>query len=240
MTTGAGTQGRDGGENLQTMADHWGTPTSRDYKDGSSANTAPTNGLLGRQVIQNWPTPDANTASYSNGVMGPNIREAALNWHTPSTEAHKSIGPKEQGRYGTDEMKTSDQRLRNQVDYLSREWRTPTAGSPNSMRRQGGQDPEKRLAQGHTLNLGDQVLSKNFPSSLPVPAIPDGPQSSTVTPGSLPPSQRKKLNPFFVTWMMNWPWWWTIPAQMPCAPVEMAAWLYRSRTRLQFLLGDRE
>lgn len=58
MTTGAGMQGRDGGENLQTQISQWGTPTSRDYKDGSSANTAPTNGLLGRQVIQNWPTPD--------------------------------------------------------------------------------------------------------------------------------------------------------------------------------------
>jgi hypothetical protein len=49
-----------GVRNLVEDVGHWGTPTSRDWKDGASANTAPTNGLLGRQVIQNWPTPDAN------------------------------------------------------------------------------------------------------------------------------------------------------------------------------------
>ncbi len=53
--------------------EHWGTPTSRDWKDGSSADAdCPTNGLLGRQVIRNWPTPDAN-------VM--NDGESAETWH---------------------------------------------------------------------------------------------------------------------------------------------------------------
>src|SRR5690606_5998448 len=33
-------------------------------------------------------------------------------------------------------------------------WPTPTAQSPNSLRGQG-QDPEKRRAQGHTVNLTD-------------------------------------------------------------------------------------
>lgn len=37
------------------------------------------------------------------------------NWHTPSTEDHKSDGPRALGRYGTPEMLTSDQRLRNQA-----------------------------------------------------------------------------------------------------------------------------
>ena len=41
-----------GGLDLDGSVLNWGTPTSRDYKDGSSADTAPTNGLLGRQVIQ--------------------------------------------------------------------------------------------------------------------------------------------------------------------------------------------
>ena len=30
-------------------------------------------------------TPDCNTASYSNGKMGPNIREQATNWPTPAS-----------------------------------------------------------------------------------------------------------------------------------------------------------
>lgn len=35
-------------------------------------------------------------------------------------------------------------------------WRTPTTGSPNSLRGQG-QDPIKRMEQGHAVNLTDQV-----------------------------------------------------------------------------------
>jgi len=43
---------------LDQEARHWGTPTTRDWKDGSSADAdCETNGLLGRQVIRNWPTP---------------------------------------------------------------------------------------------------------------------------------------------------------------------------------------
>ncbi len=46
-----------GGGDLQAQVTTWGTPTSRDWKDGSSADAdCPTNGLLGRQVIRNWPT----------------------------------------------------------------------------------------------------------------------------------------------------------------------------------------
>jgi hypothetical protein len=38
----------------------WGTPTSRDHKDGSSVENVPENGLLGRQVVNDarmWRTP---------------------------------------------------------------------------------------------------------------------------------------------------------------------------------------
>jgi hypothetical protein len=50
-TTGAGTQGRDGGPNLQTAAS-WATPTSLDHKDGASTlENTPVNALLGRQVL---------------------------------------------------------------------------------------------------------------------------------------------------------------------------------------------
>ena len=56
-----------GGLDLDGSVLNWGTPTSRDYKDGGSADTVPTNGLLGRQVIQNWQTPTANPATYTGG-----------------------------------------------------------------------------------------------------------------------------------------------------------------------------
>ena len=53
-STGAGRQGRDGGDNLQTAVAMWPTPTGRDWKDGSAKACAnvPSNGLLGREVFR--------------------------------------------------------------------------------------------------------------------------------------------------------------------------------------------
>jgi len=42
-------------------------------------------------------------------------------------------------------------------------WRTPTAGSPNSLRGKG-QEPSKRLAGGHTVNLQDEVMLAGWPT----------------------------------------------------------------------------
>ncbi|MDD9726097.1 hypothetical protein PVV74_11580 [Roseovarius sp. SK2] len=61
-STGAGTQGRAGGLNIQTAAAMagWPTATTRDHKDGASEGTAPINGLLGRTVwLAGWPTANA-------------------------------------------------------------------------------------------------------------------------------------------------------------------------------------
>ena len=53
---------------------------------------------------------------YELQTSGPATCESgSLSWHTPSTEDHKSDGPLALGRYGTPDMKTSDQRLRNQA-----------------------------------------------------------------------------------------------------------------------------
>lgn len=72
-------------QRLRNQVSAWGTPTTRDWKDGSSANTAPTNGLLGRQVIQEWPTPKAsddiagsNSLNASQGKGGNNLLGAIL------------------------------------------------------------------------------------------------------------------------------------------------------------------
>lgn len=47
-------------------------------------------------------------------------------------------------------------------------WRSPTAGTENSLRG-GGQDPEIRKAQGHTINLKDQVVG--FAKTWPTPRV---------------------------------------------------------------------
>lgn len=63
---------------LGALVTTWGTPTSRDWKDGSSADcAAPTNGLLGRQVIRNWESsPQGQEPSTSGGESSPDIQNS--------------------------------------------------------------------------------------------------------------------------------------------------------------------
>lgn len=63
MTTGAGTQGREGGENLQTAAANWPTATVGDSRSGLPAPTTPT----------------AGATSSSGGPGSPRL------WQTPAT-----------------------------------------------------------------------------------------------------------------------------------------------------------
>jgi hypothetical protein len=89
-----GKRGSGGEFAKQAMA--WQSPQSRDFRSGKI---------------------EPKTAAKHLGTRP--LNEQVQNWHTPSTEDHMSDGPRAQGRYGTEEMKTSDQRLRNQVYHFS-------------------------------------------------------------------------------------------------------------------------
>ena len=41
----------------------------------------------GEKGSSSWPTPDANTSTYSNGFMGKNLRQAAAEWPTPTLDS---------------------------------------------------------------------------------------------------------------------------------------------------------
>ena len=79
-STGAGTAGRQGGLNLQTMAS-WATPTTRDWKDGACQDAnVPVNGLLGRQtamLLAPGPTCGAKDGSKSVRNLEGAEKEAA-------------------------------------------------------------------------------------------------------------------------------------------------------------------
>ena len=82
--TWAPATGANGG--FAGRGEKWTTPQAHDVTErgsGQKPTSAAGNACLARDA-RTWPTPDCNTATYSNGRMGPNIREAAAMWMTPN------------------------------------------------------------------------------------------------------------------------------------------------------------
>jgi hypothetical protein len=110
-STGAGTQGRKGGMNIQTAValSNWPTPTTRDHKDGHPNPNVPVNGLLGRMV---WPTPNArdhfpaHTAEYiaekkAQGHGMSMLNDAAFHAATWQTMVADDALDREQGKFNS-------------------------------------------------------------------------------------------------------------------------------------------
>ena len=62
-----------------------------------------------------------------------------------------------------------------------------------------------------------------------------GPASSKGTRISRP-----RLNPAFVCFLMNWPWWWTRTEPMPFAAREMESYLLKQRLLSRTLLDAQD
>lgn len=72
---------------LESQSRFWTTPQAHDVTErgsGQQSDAQAGNAGLARDARQ-WPTPDCNTASYSNGLFGRNLREAAACWPTVSS-----------------------------------------------------------------------------------------------------------------------------------------------------------
>ena len=103
--------------------------------------------------LAGWPTPNASEGSGGGRAHragdpdhSSDLRDFAMlaGWPTPTTEDHKRDGPLAEARVGTDEMKTTDQRLRNFAQLAG--WPTPTLPGgginvkPPTERHEGGMD----------------------------------------------------------------------------------------------------
>jgi hypothetical protein len=74
----------------------WATPTTRDHKDGTSFDSVPVNGLLGRQVgLAGWNTPRATDGSDGgpNQAGGALSADAALTGSPAQTEKRGALNP---------------------------------------------------------------------------------------------------------------------------------------------------
>src|SRR5574343_1182331 len=85
--------------NAQPPASWENWPTAGGTRNGSlfqRPKWAPATGASGGSAGRGeaWATPDCNTSTYSNGKMGPNIREQAASWNANSaaTNSPKSLG----------------------------------------------------------------------------------------------------------------------------------------------------
>lgn len=127
-------------------------------------------------------------------------------WKTPTVPNGGRVNPA-----GTSETGIDPDGVKRQIgleQQAAKLWRTPTDDS----NRGGAQCGEKRLAGGHTMNLQDQVLNWPTPTvhgdhnPLPAPTMtPDGLECFALPHTSHPPSDGRRLNVFFVEWLMGWP-----------------------------------
>ena len=193
-----------------------------------------------------WATPDANTSSYSNGFMGPNLRQQSAEWATPASRDVKgSNGPEhfesrdrphldqlpnqvamwnsptahDGRRPGADHASTQGANLSRQA---AQEWCTPGAMAGGSVSRSGDRIDEPLLAgQAESVTYGR-------PDPVGGESEIDGPTSSPTSPTSRP-----RLNPWFVEWLMGVPEGWTTCA---CSATAWCLWKRRMRSSLWRLL----
>lgn len=205
-----------GGRNLSDDVTLWGTPQS----NPATHNARPVD--HGKQLANqadNWATPDANRSSYSNGLMGPNIREQATQWQTPATDAFRSRGGDRKQEMGL------DQQARFFSTPSSRDWKSEDA-SNQTMARNARPLNEviehwntPHAPRDHDSDHSESTYLGRQVSSLQHLPTQVGPESSETSPASARPSPSKnptesrllkrRLNPRFVEWLMGLPIGWT-------------------------------
>ncbi len=89
-------------------------------KRKANQNTVP---LYLAERAQRWATPDCNTSTRSNGLMGPNIREQAANWPTPDV----CSASRDMSKIDQDRQKTANGKVTIGLPTIAENWPTPAA-----------------------------------------------------------------------------------------------------------------
>lgn len=189
---------------LAEVAERWAGPKASDpEKAGPNMRGSKGDVPLPGQAA-NWHAPRANDAekrgeialdprdglvSQSEHWMGPNVPNGGR-----STAHAELVGST---------LYHEGKKVQLGLESQAKNWPGPSTGSNNSLRG-GAQDPEKRRAGGHQVNLQDVAAFFRPPSS-PALQIAGGSMSSTDFPNSNQPSVKRKLNPIFVEALMRWP-----------------------------------
>lgn len=227
---------------LALSVENWSTPLGREWKDTAGANV-PENGILAREVFNDWATPRAEDSERTGAHRGtPDTLTSQLDhWQTPRSEdiypAEKYPGvdheanqrwmdeppPIPSGEYwqtpATDSFRSrgGDRKNEQGLDQQSRFWATPVS-SPQQNRTTKRQ-PSKQSGAAGFENLATQATESEQHSH----------QGETTQRGGARTSAPVVLNPRFVEALMG------LPEGMTdySAPVtELCQWSRRMRSLL--------
>lgn len=225
----------DHGEQLANQVGLWSTPTTQDAaNDGSPSQAASSSPPLNSQAQDLWGTPRATDGekggpgmAFGAGGTPLPAQAASQMWMTP----HGMAGTDHTGKPGA-----GGEFAEAACEWTEQLWKTPQAydaentHEPRLKKDRQTRDPE--TPGSYRADLKDQILS--FPTSLPDPATEKpGSESSRTTHGSRQPSHKRRLNAFFVSWLMSFPApHWILPWPVKSGAEMTREWMARMRARL--------
>lgn len=179
----------------ETVPTGWATPAARDYRHANAKPWSERGGgkkgeQLNNQVVHlaGWPTPAVGNSKGSQ-----------------SFEGLSATGKTPDGR-----------KVAVALPHVAKlaGWPTPTAQTPNSLRGKG-QDPMKRRAQGHTVNLTDAIhyIDRERPARLTA-------SGEMLTGSSAGMQSGGQLDPAHSCWLMGYPeeWGFSEDTETPSTP----------------------
>lgn len=238
MVTGAGTEGRDGGLNLQTAALMWATPRATPRatdgeKGGPNQSFTDGGGMPLMAQVAKWSTPRVSTGTYTRdrGKRGAErlTLEGEAKWSTPS------VADVTGGRASRSGARKSERLLNGQApDLCSRlvqETGTHGSGSPetrlNAFRRYRATiDSALRSERRALLLMAIRRRDQAKPGE--VRRLQRGWTRTGLT-AFVRPSFRRSLNPRFVGDLMGWPPGLT---SFACSETAWSNWRARMRSEL--------
>jgi len=132
-------------------------------------------------AAKTWRMPDASGLGGRKGSTGKGhqitIAEQAELWQTPATDSFRSRGGDRKDEQGLDQQA--------RMFATPESWPTPNVSDAKTAGGCTEEFRQRRIGKmgEKSIKLSESVLN-NFPTSLPAPAIPDGPRSSSDGPTS--------------------------------------------------------
>lgn len=179
-----------------------------------------------------WPIPTANdwkgsgpTLERVDGKMRGDRLDYATEqlWSTPRASDGEKGGPNQ--AFGAGGIPLPAQSVDVQAYIDSNTWPTPTA-----MNRPRSEETLEKARAVRKEKAGQNTVPL-YLEDLVVRYSPQDPRTST--DGAEPSTERRSLNPRFVSWLMGWPIWWTTIAWINSDSWGMELCLYKRRMRLE-------